>query len=97
MYPGDKVSDNFEVRSNLFAKFFISVYTDYTDQVPADTSTLNTTVDIQSMHISRESIFEKLKNLDVNKSVGPDNIPFDSFVHAIHLLSNHYLFCSINL
>ncbi|XP_051165170.1 uncharacterized protein LOC127283986 [Leptopilina boulardi] len=86
MYLENETCNNDVDISQLFAKFFQSVYTlpnvqptsnDNDNAVNGDNnSILNSSMfDLQNMYISPSEIFDKIKILDVHKSAGPDRVP----------------------
>lgn len=81
MYLKDNNCDNSVDIANLFAAHFSSVYNNPNIPLSETTFLTNGEVSLQPLKITRNDIFEKIKNLNVNKGPGQDNIP-PSIIHS---------------
>jgi len=73
--PGDIVAQSDKEKADAFNEFFASVFTSEDTSSLPDFHVDSTLPILSSVSIAPDNVYVKLRNLDPNKSAGPDNWP----------------------
>ena len=85
--PNSNVTNDDTEKANIFAEYFSSVFTKENHLNATTLPQITIETRMQNLHISNEMVTQTIRNLQINKSPGPDGIHSRILVELIHQIA----------